>query len=88
MKKSLNPHEVYILRHQTKLSCPKKIYLLGQYGIHCGLTILACNCPLMLFIVRDNTLIKKDNYFPNYVSLYQKALLVVEIYYFPQDFHD
>lgn len=38
--------------------------------------------PSYAFIVRDNTLIKKDNYFPNYVSLYQKALLVVEIYYF------
>lgn len=35
----------------------------GQYGIHCGLTILACNCALMLFIIRDNTLVRKTTIF-------------------------
>ena len=56
--------------------------------IDLGVMVLAYNCPLMLFIVHDNTLVRKTTIFPNYVSLYQKALLVVEIYYFSQHFHD
>lgn len=88
MKSMFNVVEHTFSDTKPSFHARRKFTYWGQYGIHCGLTILACNCPLMLLIVRDNTLIKKDNYFPNYVSLYQKALLVVEIYYFSQHFHD